>query len=84
MDYELGETVEKNFTNVQGGTVQAYAIWELDEDDVLIEDEDVPLAPGPSVPKAGDNSVFRSMIIGTLALVAMAVLVLNKKKYFID
>ena len=122
VDYELGETVEKNFTNVQGGTVQAYAIWELDEDDVLIEDEDAPLGSSPSepeeeveeedvpqgsspaasgevienesygsapssstsVPKAGDNSVFRSMIIGTLALVAMAVLVLNKKKYFID
>ena len=26
--YELGQTVEKNFTKVQSGTVQAYAIWE--------------------------------------------------------
>lgn len=26
--YELGQTVEKNFTKVQNGTVQAYAIWE--------------------------------------------------------
>ena len=26
--YELGQTVEKNFTKVQSGTVQAYAVWE--------------------------------------------------------
>jgi len=25
--YDLGETVEKNFTNRQSGTVQAYAVW---------------------------------------------------------
>jgi LPXTG-motif cell wall-anchored protein len=53
-----------------------------------IEDEDVPLGSNPSdsvdVPKTGDNGVFMNMIIGALALVAMAVLVLNKKKYFID
>ena len=36
------------------------------------------------VPKTGDNGVFMNMIIGALALVATAVLVLNKKKYFID
>ncbi|MBR5313571.1 MAG: InlB B-repeat-containing protein, partial [Clostridia bacterium] len=26
--YDLGETVEQNFTKVQSGTVQAYAVWE--------------------------------------------------------
>ena len=35
------------------------------------------------VPKTGDDGVFLSVIIGTQALVAMAFLVLNKKKYFI-
>ncbi len=29
--YALGETVEKNFTVVQGGTVQAYAVWTANE-----------------------------------------------------
>lgn len=88
VNYELGETVEENFTNVQSGTVQMYAIWELAEPDEEIEDEDVPLGSDPSnsteVPKTGDNGVFMNMIIGALALVAMAVLVLSKKKYFID
>ena len=54
--------------------------------DEEIEDEDVPLASAPAnpneAPKTGDDSgVFMSMIVGTMALVAMAVLVLNKKKY---
>ena len=60
---------------------------EPSEPDEEIEDEDVPMGSNPSdsteVPKTGDNGVFMNMIIGALALVAMAVLVLNKKKYFI-
>ena len=56
------------------------------ESDEEIEDEDVPLASAPAnpneAPKTGDDSgVFKSMIVGAMALVAMAVLVLNKKKY---
>jgi LPXTG-motif cell wall-anchored protein len=58
------------------------------ESDEEIEDEDVPLGSAPSdsteAPKTGDNNVFMSMIIGALALIAMATLVLNKKKFFID
>jgi LPXTG-motif cell wall-anchored protein len=109
VNYELGEIVEENFTKVQNGTVQMYAIWELieteepsdqtggvedtdstepSEPDEEIEDEDVPLGSAPSdsteAPKTGDNNVFMSMIIGALALIAMATLVLNKKKFFID
>ena len=93
-NYELGETVDESFTTVQDGTVQAHAIWQLNETgnatvtqpDEEIEDEDVPLASAPAnpneAPKTGDDSgVFMSMIVGTMALVAMAVLVLNKKKY---
>ena len=57
------------------------------ESDEEIEDEDVPMGSTPSdsteVPKTGDDGVFLSVIIGAQALVAMAVLVLNKKKYFI-
>ena len=61
-----------------------YGEW---EDIIEIPDEDVPLDPNPSdpedVPQTGDNGVFMTMIICALALVAMAVLGLNKK-YFID
>ena len=93
-NYKLGETVDESFATVQNATVQAYAIWQLNENgnttvtqpDEEIEDEDVPLASAPAnpseTPKTGDDSgVFKSMIVGAMALVAMAVLVLNKKKY---
>ena len=94
---EEGETEEIEDEDAPLGSSPSEPEEEVEEEDVpqgsspaasgeVIENESYGSAPSSStsVPKAGDNSVFRSMIIGTLALVAMAVLVLNKKKYFID
>ena len=57
-NYKLGETVDESFATVQNATVQAYAIWQLNETgnttvaqpDEEIEDEDVPLASAPANP----------------------------------
>lgn len=53
------------------------------EDEEIIEDEDVPLAPNPDeAPKTGDNANLMVMIICAVVSAAMVVLVLTKKSCF--
>ena len=54
------------------------------EDEEIIEDEDVPLAPNPNEPpKTGDTASLMGMVICAVVSAAMAVLVLTKKRYFV-